>query len=201
MSFIIRNITSPSANAELDDLGLTIPAAAELDLTSEPPQTIATSSDLTAAINAGDLIVLDPLDGVTELSVADSLSAVGTYNDPQFRPDLFERVIVSGQSDIVADSSTDSLTFVAGLNMTITTNAAADTITFTSSGGGGGTALCIDFILSDLTPTQVRLIDIALIFTKTGGIQNLIPTIGSPLKLPFKETDGTVNNIAAVNCI
>ena len=37
----------------------------------------------------------------------------------------------------VADSSTDTLTLAAGSNMTITTNAGSDTITFASSGGGG----------------------------------------------------------------
>ena len=51
---------------------------------------------------------------------------------------LFETIAVSGQSDIVADSATDTLTLVAGSNMTITTNASGDSITFSSSGGGGG---------------------------------------------------------------
>ena len=52
--------------------------------------------------------------------------------------DAFKTIAVSGQNDVVADSSTDTLTLVAGSNMTITTNAAGDTITFASSGGGGG---------------------------------------------------------------
>ena len=51
---------------------------------------------------------------------------------------LFESIAVSGQSNVTADSATDVLTFVAGSNMTITTNAATDTITFNSTGGGGG---------------------------------------------------------------
>lgn len=52
--------------------------------------------------------------------------------------DSFKTISVSGQSDVVADSSTDTLTLVAGSNMTITTNAGTDTITFASTGGGGG---------------------------------------------------------------
>ena len=52
---------------------------------------------------------------------------------------LFQTIAVSGQSNVVADSTTDTLTLVAGSNMTITTNAGSDTITFASSGGGGGT--------------------------------------------------------------
>jgi len=51
---------------------------------------------------------------------------------------LFSTISVAGQSDVVADATTDTLTLVAGSNMTITTNATSDTITFTSSGGGGG---------------------------------------------------------------
>ena len=50
----------------------------------------------------------------------------------------FETIAVSGQSDVVADSATDTLTLVAGSNMTITTNASGDSVTFASSGGGGG---------------------------------------------------------------
>jgi hypothetical protein len=50
----------------------------------------------------------------------------------------FTTIAVSGQSDVVADAAADTLTFVAGANMTITTNASTDTITFASSGGGGG---------------------------------------------------------------
>jgi|ETN02SMinimDraft_2_1059926.scaffolds.fasta_scaffold02333_4 hypothetical protein len=52
--------------------------------------------------------------------------------------DLFKTFAVAGQSNVVADNTTDTLTFAAGSNMTITTNATTDTITFASSGGGGG---------------------------------------------------------------
>ena len=51
---------------------------------------------------------------------------------------VFKTIAVSGQSDVVADSISDTVTFVAGSNMTLTTNAAGDSITFASSGGGGG---------------------------------------------------------------
>ena len=50
----------------------------------------------------------------------------------------FKTISVSGQSNVVADSISDTLTLVAGSNMTITTNAGGDSITFASSGGGGG---------------------------------------------------------------
>ena len=54
---------------------------------------------------------------------------------------LFDKIAVSGQSNVEADSTTDTLTFVAGANMTITTNAGTDTITFVSASGGGVSAI------------------------------------------------------------
>jgi len=48
----------------------------------------------------------------------------------------FSTVVVSGQSDVVADAATDTLTLVAGSNMTITTAAGSDTVTFAASGSG-----------------------------------------------------------------
>ncbi len=48
----------------------------------------------------------------------------------------FKTIAVSGQSDVVADSSTDTLTFVAGSNITLTTNASNDSVTIASSASG-----------------------------------------------------------------
>ncbi len=45
----------------------------------------------------------------------------------------FSTIAVSGQSDVVADSATDTFTFVAGTNVTITTDASNDTITITAA--------------------------------------------------------------------
>ncbi|KKM92913.1 hypothetical protein LCGC14_1213680 [marine sediment metagenome] len=66
-------------------------------------------------------------DGAGQLSF---ISLSGSQN-------LFETIAVATQSNVVADTTTDTLTFVAGTNMTITTNASTDTITFDATGGGG----------------------------------------------------------------
>ena len=50
---------------------------------------------------------------------------------------LFSTIAVSGQSNVVADSTSDTLTLVAGSNITITTDAATDSVTIAASGGGG----------------------------------------------------------------
>lgn len=49
----------------------------------------------------------------------------------------FATITVAGQSNIVADSSTDTLTLVAGSGITITTNAETDTLTITNSSLAG----------------------------------------------------------------
>ena len=46
---------------------------------------------------------------------------------------IFKTIAVAGQSNVVADTTTDTLTLVGGDNVTITTDAASDTITFTAS--------------------------------------------------------------------
>jgi len=51
--------------------------------------------------------------------------------------EAFKTIAVSGQSDIVADSGTDTLNVAAGSNVTLTTNAATDTLTIGSTSSGG----------------------------------------------------------------
>jgi hypothetical protein len=54
----------------------------------------------------------------------------------------FNTIQIAGQTDIVADSLTDTLTLIAGAGMTITANSVSDEITFvsTATGGTGGAA-------------------------------------------------------------
>ena len=91
MSFIIRNISagSPQPDVVLPDIGLTIPGAGnggpDFDAITEQPNDIAMSTDLASAITGGFLIVLDPLDGTTPLTVAQSLELVSVHNDPHYR--------------------------------------------------------------------------------------------------------------------
>ena len=62
----------------------------------------------------------------------------------------FSNVAVAGQSTVAADSTTDTLTLVAGSNVTITTNASNDTVTIAASGGGGGGG--ISNVVEDTSP-------------------------------------------------
>lgn len=90
-------------------------------------------SELPAATTplAGTELVPIVQSGVTRKVAASEIGGSSTQN-------VFSTIAVSGQSDVVADSATDTLTFAAGANITITTNAGTDTITIAASGGGGG---------------------------------------------------------------
>lgn len=63
-----------------------------------------------------------------------TLTTIKTFTDNI----TFSTVAVAGQSNVVARNSADTLTLVAGTNVTITTNASTDTITINSAAGGGG---------------------------------------------------------------
>lgn len=53
-----------------------------------------------------------------------------TNSDPGSSQNIFKNVAVLGQSTVVADSNNDTLNLAAGNNVTITTTASSDTVTF-----------------------------------------------------------------------
>ncbi len=72
---------------------------------------------------------------ITKFSGASSITNATAGTD--YTALAFKTIQVATQSDIVADSAADTLTLVAGSNITITTNAGTDTVTFAASGGSG----------------------------------------------------------------
>lgn len=71
----------------------------------------------------------------------------------------FSTFEVAGQSSVVADSPSDTLTLIAGSGMTITTSAAADSITFAATGGGGSSTFAD---LTDVNTANIDIDDVAL---------------------------------------
>lgn len=67
----------------------------------------------------------------------------------------FGRIAVAGQSTVIATGNPAILTLIAGTNITITTNAAARSITINSTGGGGGGITSIN---GDSTAAQTFIV-------------------------------------------
>lgn len=95
----------------------------------------------------------------------------------------FKTIAVSGQSDVVADSPVDTLTLV-GSGITITTNAATDTITFT--GGASGLTVGTTTIASGTT-TRILYDNAGVLgeYTLTGSgtvaVMQTSPTLITPV--------------------
>lgn len=111
---------------------------------------------------AGNAITLDVGSGVTTLA--------------------FKTISVSGQSDVVADSSADTLTLVGGTGITITTNASTDTITLTGSATGAPVGAQYVTLATDGTLTSERVLtgttnDITI--TDNGAGNTVVLDIGS----------------------
>jgi len=83
--------------------------------------------------------------------------------------DSFTTIAVAGQSNVIADSSADTLTLVAGTGITITTNASTDTITFTSTASSGATAFTDLSDSANLTVDQFYLPAITILNTTNNG--------------------------------
>ena len=84
--------------------------------------------------------------------------------------DSFTTIAVSGQSNVVADSSTDTLTLVAGTGMTITTDASTDTITLASTATGTVTETFKTFAVSGQSSIVADAAEDTFTFVAGSGI-------------------------------
>ena len=78
-------------------------------------------------------VITDPGSGIT-LDTSTPGTVRITNSAPSVPQNIFQTIAVSGQSNVVADLPTDTLTLVNGTGISITTNAGADSVTFTNSG-------------------------------------------------------------------
>jgi len=172
MSFLIRNLTA--ADIEIDDLGLTVEVGTDLDLLPETANSIAISDELVARITAGDLKVLDPLDGVTPLSTVESLKVVELANDPHYG-------IQGGLLDQIDDVDASSPTH----DYVLTYNSISGKWEPAPSTGGGG---------SPLPPTG----EICFPFYRADGTLDTIESVAG--LFPFYRADNTYDPIIMGTC-
>jgi hypothetical protein len=84
-------------------------------------------------IKAGDTIKFAGAGGATITASGSTITVSASATGAN----TFSTIAVAGQSNVVADTTTDTLTLAAGTGITLTTNATTDTITITSSASTG----------------------------------------------------------------
>jgi len=119
---------------------------------------VADAAPDTLTLVAGTGMAITTNAGTDTLTFAIDTSTVAQYS--------FKTISVSGQSDVVADSPSDTLTLVAGSNITITTNAGSDSITIASTdtnttytAGAGVNLSGTKFIADPHDASHVGLVD------------------------------------------
>jgi plastocyanin len=121
---------------------------------------VADSATDTLTLVAGTGITITTNAGADSITIANSAAAANA----------FETIAVAGQSSVVADSATDTLTLVAGTGITITTDAGTDTITVTSTVSAGATTFAALTDNASATIDQIYLPAItALTVTNNGA--------------------------------
>ena len=143
-------ITFVSSASGIADDAVTTSKIADLNVTSAKlaANSVTSAKIATDAVGASEIAANSV--GISELNVSDgsngqvlTTNGSGTLSFATASgsvSEAFKTLSVSGQDDVVADSATDTLTFAAGSNMTISTNASNDTITFAASGSGGSSS-------------------------------------------------------------
>jgi hypothetical protein len=89
------------------------------------------SAYLASGTNTANIVSTGNISGGNLLGVGSGITGINAFGN----------IVIAGQTTVSADNTTDSLTLVAGTNITLTTDAANNTITITSTAAGGGETL------------------------------------------------------------
>lgn len=85
---------------------------------------------------------------ITGITKGDGTALSAAVAGTDYTALAFKTLAVSGQSDIVADTAADTLTIVAGTNITLTTNAGTDTLTIAGPATTGFATVALDNLAS-----------------------------------------------------
>jgi hypothetical protein len=121
------------------------------------------------ADSATDTLTLVAGTGIT--ITTDASTDTITITNSSSSQNTFSTVAVTGQSNVVADSATDTLTLAAGTGISITTDAGTDTVTITSTVSTGATAFTglSDVSAASLTVDKIYLPAITMLVVTNNG--------------------------------
>jgi hypothetical protein len=113
-------------------------------------------ADATLTLTGGSTAVSADLNGNITLVAGTGVTITGdnsaktiTITNGSLGANAFGKIVVAGQSDIDADTTGDTLTLVAGSNVTLTTNSSTDTITIATAVNGLTNPLTADLTLGN----------------------------------------------------
>ena len=151
---------------------------------------ISVTSGTYGSSSSVPVIKLESNGRISAISTATVTGGGGSSNS-------FSTILVSGQPNVIANTSTAPLTLVAGSGMTITTVGTSNTITFASTGGFSGGTIA-DQLISSNTLASTSNTTGSLIVTGGVGITgnlytgNIVLSVGNSITFG----DGTIQTTA-----
>lgn len=133
---------------------------------------------------------------ITTDATTDTITITNTGTSSGSTEDVFKNIAVADQPTISADSSTDTLTFVAGTGMSITTDNASDTVTFTNDQSRLLSPLGYLSWTNDAGATdKVPLKNFFINKTYSGGVNGGGTSVGMATRaIRMLESDGSTYN-------
>ena len=159
---------------DLTDVVITSPSNGQVlkyNGTSWVNGTDATSGGTTLLDNLGDVSIVGPTigqvlkyNGTSWVNDADATGSAASNS--------FQTIAISGQSSVIADSSSDTLNLVGGTGITLTTDASSDTVTITCNVTGGATQFTglTDVSAASLTVDKIYLPAITRLVVDNNGV-------------------------------
>jgi len=139
---------------------LTLIAGTGMSITTSASGDSVTFNSDPSLTELSDVTITSPTDGqVLKYSSATSQWINGTDLTGAGGSNTFSTISVSGQDNVVADTTSDTVTLVSGSGITITTDATTDSITITNTASSGATSLdgLSDVVISSVATGQILL--------------------------------------------
>lgn len=157
---------------------------------------IAGDDSTIRTISSGNVVKFVGGAGITTSSSVDDEIIITNTNN------AFTTISVAGQSNVIAEALTDTLTLVAGSNITITTDASTDTITISAGGAGGASNSFATIAVAgqssvaadSSTDTLTVVAGTGISVTTNAGTDTITITNTSPGATAFTELSDSAGN-------